>query len=339
MFGKTKESAPDPWEGTTHVIVGGAGFLGSHLCDAALQRGARVVAIDSLVTGSLDNIQHLLAEERFEFTRGDGAEAVRNLYLRGPGAVVFWSLAALASPVAYFTRPLETLWAGAEVHRAVLEAATDAGAKIVYASTSETYGDPEVHPQPESYWGNVNPLGLRACYDEGKRFGEAMSMVYRRFYGLDVRIARLFNTYGPRMATDDGRMVPAFLKAALLNEDMTVHDGGQQTRSLCYVDDLIAGLCHLADAPFSKLPDPPVVNLGNPTENTVREVAEACWKAAHGPDSAPKLHHTEGNPDDPKRRCPDITRARGLLGWEPTTPLGEGLQHTAEYLRRKLHLS
>lgn len=330
-------STPSPRLGH-NVVLGGAGFLGTHLCRRLLRDGAsQVTCIDSLVTGSLRNVREHAGASAFRFIHGDGADVLRNQYL-GDDVAAVWNLAALASPVWYFNRPLETAWAGAEVHRAAMEFAVARGARFLFTGTSETYGDPQVHPQPESYWGNVNPCGPRACYDESKRYGEMLTSVFFRQYGLDARIARLFNTYGPTMALDDGRMIPAFLAAAIRGVAMPLHGDGSQTRSLIYVDDMIEGLVRLMDVDEDKLPDPPVVNLGNPHETTVREVAERCWAAIHGAGIEPALVVTKRHPDDPNRRCPDIGRAKELLGWEPEVKLEEGLKRTAEWFRGRMRL-
>ena len=318
-----------------HLVTGGAGFLGSHLCGTLLRYGDAVVCVDNLLTGSLRNIETLKKNPQFCFIRGDAVQALTKL--KDEPFDVVWSLAALASPIAYFDRPLETAWAGADVHRTALEFAADRGAKFLYSSTSEVYGSPEIHPQPETYWGNVNSMGPRAVYDESKRYGESLAMVFYRSMGLDVRIARIFNTYGPLTKIDDGRMIPAFLGAALRGNPLPIHGDGAQTRSLCYVNDLIDGFIALSVVERTSLPkDHPVINLGNPTENTVREVAEACWKAVHGPKSEPKIHWTKPHPDDPPRRCPDISRAIEVLCWEPKIGLEDGLQRTAAWLRNEM---
>jgi len=316
---------------STQIVLGGAGFLGSHLCEHLVKEGHVVYCIDNLVTGSLTNLRPF--QKKIQFLRGDAAEVICRLaHLRNITTV--WNLAALASPVAYFDRPLETAWAGAEVHRAALQFATDHNARFVFTSTSEVYGDPAVHPQPETYWGNVNSAGLRACYDESKRYGEALAMIFYRQYGLDVRIARLFNTYGPRMASGDGRMVPAFLTAALKGSALPVHGDGKQTRSMCYVDDTIDGLLSLGAVEATDLPhDHPIINIGNPEETSVLEIAVACWRAVYGPNTDPQLVRTKRHPDDPNRRCPDISRARNLLGWSPKISLEEGLKRACDWFR------
>lgn len=323
------------WRSGPHVVVGGAGFLGSHICDAIMARGGSVVCVDSLVTGSLANIRHLLGGDGFRFERGDGRSVLDALRQdRGLRPATVWSMASLASPVAYATRPMETLWAGSEVHRACLEMAADHGARVVYTSTSEVYGDPEVHPQTEGYRGSVATTGPRSQYDEAKRFGEAMAMVYLRTLGLDVRIARIFNTYGPRMAMDDGRMVPAFLLAALRGAPMRIQGDGSATRSLCFVDDMVDGLMRLCAADLAAIPSPPVVNLGRPDERAVAEVAKLCSDAMHGEGGRHRVVMVEAAQDDPRRRCPDISLAQAVLsGWRPDIALEEGLRRTAAWLR------
>lgn len=322
-----------------HFVVGGAGFLGSHLCTALLLReDVSVWCVDNLVTGSIRNIEHLRQEPRFRFFRADGAEFLKSVGRQEHVATV-WNLAALASPIAYFSRPLETLWAGAEVHRAALEFATDHGARCIFSSTSEVYGDPEVHPQPETYWGRVNPVGFRSQYDESKRYGESMAAVFRRYYGLDIRVARIFNTYGPGMAVDDGRMIPAFFKAAFRKAPLPVHGQGNQTRSLCYVSDLIDGLLALEMASRScleELTPQSTINLGNPHEETVETFARLCWASVHGPDSFANIVYTDRHPDDPGRRCPDIRLAREVLSWQPRVGFKEGLDKTKRWFGSQL---
>lgn len=336
MQGRSDAGACDWWR-RLHVIIGGAGFLGSHICEAIIRNGGRVLCVDSLVTGSLENLQWLMGEGRFSFLRGDGVDRIAELRRGDPGRIgSVWSLAALASPVAYATRPMETLWAGAEVHRACLELAADHGARVVYTSTSEVYGDPEIHPQPESYRGSVDPIGPRSQYDESKRFGEAMAMAYMRTLGVDVRIARLFNTYGPRMALEDGRLVPTFLKAALLGAPLLVQGDGLQTRSLAYVDDIVDALMRLCVLDRQAMPTRPTVNIGAEDERTVLDIAQACLAATGRPTTSQILHGPAAE-DDPRRRRPDISLATALLGgWTPSTPLGVGLARTAEWMRRRL---
>jgi len=298
-----------------HVLIaGGAGFIGSHLTDRLLARGCSVTVVDDLSTGSLANLQGVLDHPRFTYRNADVCDPGA---LQGIDTDVIFALASPASPVAYQSRPLATLAAGSAGTRTCLAAATDQGARMVLASTSEVYGDPLCHPQPESYWGNVNPIGERSMYDEAKRFAEALATAYRREHATNVGIVRIFNTYGPRMDPADGRAFPAFISAALRGEPLTVHGDGMQTRSLCYVDDLVAGLERMAD---SDHPGP--INLGNPDERTILELAHAVIAACQ---SSSPVVFTERPPDDPSQRCPDITRAREVLGWEPRVPLAEGM--------------
>jgi dTDP-glucose 4,6-dehydratase len=304
------------------AVLGGAGFVGSHLCDRLLADGAAlVVSVDSLITGNEANLRHLGPQARFRDVRHDICEPFE---VEGPLDYVF-NLASPASPIDYTQLPLETLRVGARGTEHGLELARRKGAVFVQASTSEVYGDPLVHPQSESYWGNVNPIGPRAVYDEAKRFGEALVSAYRRSRGLSVRIVRIFNTYGPRMRLDDGRVVPAFVAQALGGRDFTVFGDGRQTRSFCYVTDLVDGIVRLA---LSEFQEP--VNLGNPHEMTILQFAEAVRTAAGG---GGRIVHLPLPKDDPQRRRPDITRARQLLGWEPRTSLADGLRETIAYFR------
>jgi dTDP-glucose 4,6-dehydratase len=306
------------------LVMGGAGFIGSHLCERLLADGAaRVVALDNLVTGSTDNLSGLLGRPGFEDVRQDVSEPFT---VKGELHYVF-NLASPASPVDYHLLPLETLRAGSRGTEHGLQVAEAAGAVFLQASTSEVYGDPLVHPQREDYWGNVNPVGPRAVYDEAKRYGEALVSAYRRTRRLPVRIARIFNTYGPRMRLRDGRVVPAFVTQALAGEDFTIFGDGSQTRSFCYVKDLVDGLVRLAS---SQVEDP--VNLGNPVEMTILQFANAVRAAAGG---GGKTTFLPLPLDDPKQRQPDITRARTLLGWEPRVALAEGLQETIGWFRRQ----
>jgi dTDP-glucose 4,6-dehydratase len=303
------------------LISGAAGFIGSHLCDRLLADGHSIVAIDNLITGSLNNIAHLGNHPRFEFRNQD---VIRPVECGGPLDGVL-HLASLASPKEYLAHPIETLESGSTGTGHMLEAARRAGARFLLTSTSECYGDPLEHPQAESYWGNVNPVGERSCYDESKRYAEALTMAWHRVHGLGTNIARIFNTYGPRMALGDGRVVPAFLESVLKGRPVTLFGEGLQTRSFCYVSDMVDGLVRLM---FSGERYP--VNLGNPREITVRELADLIQKLA-GSD-LPLT--TEPLPqDDPKRRCPDISKARALLGWEPKVGLEEGLRLTYDYFR------
>jgi dTDP-glucose 4,6-dehydratase len=304
------------------VVLGGAGFLGSHLCERLLSDGAReVVAVDNLVTGSERNLRELRERPGFHFLRQD---VTTPFVVSGPVDFVF-NLASPASPIDYAQLPIETLRVGSLGTEHGLQLAREKGAVFLQASTSEIYGDPLVHPQREDYWGNVNPIGPRAVYDEAKRYGEAMVAAYQRLHGVQTRIARIFNTYGPRMRLKDGRVVPAFVGQALRGEDFTVFGDGSQTRSFCYVSDLIDGLVRLA---MSDVQDP--VNLGNPREMTILHFAEAVRAASGG---GGRIRHLPLPKDDPKQRQPDITRARALLGWEPKIALEEGLRLSLAYFR------
>ena len=303
------------------VITGGAGFLGSHLCDHLLGRGIAVVAIDNLLTGSLDNIAHLSGNPAFSFQRQDVTEY---LDVEGPVDAVL-HFASPASPIDYALLPIETIKVGTlGTHRA-LGLALAKGARFLLASTSEVYGDPEVHPQPETYWGHVNPVGPRSIYDEAKRAAEAFTMAYHNHHGLDTRIVRIFNTYGPRMRRHDGRAVPAFVTQALAGEPITVFGEGSQTRSLCYVDDLIDGI-HRLLASDHPLP----VNIGNPSEITMLELARMVRELCG---STSEIVFEPLPVDDPRRRRPDITLARKLLAWEPRVPLEDGLARTIAWWR------
>jgi len=305
--------------GRSAVVMGGAGFVGSHLCEALLDEGAsRVVSVDNLVTGNLRNLEGLHGRPGFEVLHQD---VTLGIPVEGALDYVF-NLASPASPIDYARIPLETLRVGSYGTEQGLLLATARKATFLQASTSEVYGDPLVHPQREDYWGNVNPVGPRACYDEAKRFGEALCVSFAQVHGTRVRIARIFNTYGPRMRLNDGRVVPAFVSQALEGRDFTIFGDGLQTRSFCYVEDLVDGLLRLA---LSDVEGP--VNLGNPTELTLLEFAEAVRAAAGG---GGKLVHLPLPKDDPRQRKPDITRARTLLGWNPTVGLEEGLARTLE---------
>jgi dTDP-glucose 4,6-dehydratase len=309
-------------DGARHaVVLGGAGFLGSHLVDRLLGDGFKVTAIDNLVTGQVQNLAHLADVDRFAFLEANVDEAVP---VDGPVDIVF-HFASPASPPAYLAEPFVTLRAGSAATLEWLEVARGHGARFVLASTSEVYGDPLVNPQPESYWGNVNPVGPRSVYDEAKRFAEAATMAYRRTYGLDTGIVRIFNTYGPRMRFDDGRAVPNFIMAALDGAPMPIHGDGTQTRSLCYVDDLIAGIVAFA---MSDHPGP--MNIGNPHELTIAEVAVTI-AAAVGVE--PDLEYQPRPEDDPTVRRPDISLAQDVLGWQPGVELDEGLRRTIDWFR------
>jgi nucleoside-diphosphate-sugar epimerase len=305
------------------LVAGGAGFLGSHLCDRLLARGDRVVCVDDLSTGRRANVAHLLDEPGFTFVEAD---VTRPIPATGPFDIVC-HLASPASPPAYLRRPMETLAAGSEATRLLLERADADGARFLLASTSEVYGDPAVHPQDESYRGNVDPVGPRSVYDEAKRFAEALTMAFHRTRGTDVAIARIFNTYGPRLAPGDGRVVSNFIVQALATAPLTVYGDGTQTRSLCFVDDEVEGLVALL---ASTLVGP--VNIGNPDERTVLDLATRVLRVT-GSRSEIALHPLPA--DDPTRRCPDITLARRALGWEPTVPLDEGLARTAASFARE----
>jgi dTDP-glucose 4,6-dehydratase len=305
------------------LVTGAAGFLGSHLSEYLLDKGFSVVGMDNLLTGAVSNIEHLTGRD-FVFVKHD---VTNYIALEGPLDLIF-HFASPASPIDYLRVPIQTLKVGSLGTHNALGLAKAKKARFLIASTSEVYGDPLVHPQREDYWGNVNPVGPRGVYDEAKRFSEAMTMAYHRFHGVETRIVRIFNTYGPRMRVEDGRAIPAFLSQALKNEDVTVFGDGSQTRSLCYVSDLIEGIFRLM---MSNMPDP--VNIGNPREMTIRELAETII-ALTG--SKSRIVSKPLPVDDPKVRQPDITRARTLLAWEPKVPLDEGLRVTLDYFRRKL---
>ena len=305
------------------VITGAAGFIGSHLAEALLDRGYSVVGIDNLLTGDIGNIAHLHNRD-FEFIKHD---VTNYIYLPGPvHYVLHW--ASPASPIDYLELPIPTLKVGALGTHKALGLAKAKGAKFVIASTSEVYGDPIEHPQKESYWGNVNPVGPRGVYDEAKRFAEAMTVAYHRYHGLDTKIVRIFNTYGPRMRIRDGRAVPAFISQALRHEDVTVFGNGHQTRSFCYISDLVDGIIRLM---LSAENDP--VNIGNPAEMTIEDIAKTIIEMTG---SKSRIVYKPLPVDDPKVRKPDITRARTLLGWEPKVGLREGLTSTIEYFKTKV---
>lgn len=310
----------------TVLITGAAGFLGSHLCDRFLAEGFRVIGMDNLLTGSLDNIAHLFSEADFEFYHHDVSKFV---HVPGPLHYIL-HFASPASPNDYLKLPIQTLKVGALGTHNLLGLAKAKQARILVASTSEVYGDPEVHPQSEEYWGHVNPVGPRGVYDEAKRFQEAITMAYHRVHGLETRIVRIFNTYGPRMRLDDGRVLPAFMSQALRGEDLTVFGDGSQTRSFCYVDDLIEGIVRLL---FSDYPYP--INIGNPEEITIREFAEEIIRLTA---SQSAIVYRPLPQDDPKQRRPDISKARQLLGWEPKVSRTEGLRRTLEYFRQKVYM-
>jgi dTDP-glucose 4,6-dehydratase len=308
------------------LITGAAGFLGSHLCDRFLAEGHEVVGLDNFITGSPDNVAHLFGNERFRFVRHDVTDFV---YVEGnlDGVLHF---ASPASPVDYLEHPIPTLKVGSLGTHKVLGLAKAKGARFLLASTSEVYGDPKIHPQPESYWGHVNPVGPRGVYDEAKRFAEAMTMAYHRYHDVDTRIVRIFNTYGPRMRPSDGRVVSNFIVQALRGDPISIYGDGSQTRSFTYVDDLIDGIFRLF---FSSQVEP--VNLGNPNEFTVRQLAELVLEMT-GSDSQPERHPLPA--DDPQVRQPDITLAREALGWEPKVELRAGLERTIPYFRERLKI-
>lgn len=316
-------SASTP-SGKTAVVTGGAGFLGSHLCERLLAEGHRVVAVDNFVTGRPRNIEHLMPREDFQFLERDVSDPFT---VDGPVDYVL-HFASPASPIDYLELPIQTLKVGSLGTHNSLGLAKAKGARILLASTSEVYGDPLIHPQPESYWGNVNPVGPRGVYDEAKRFAEAMVMAYHRVHGLEVRIVRIFNTYGPRMRPRDGRVVPAFMQQALTGEPLTVFGDGGQTRSFCYVDDLVDGIYRLLQCDHTG-----PVNIGNPHEMTILEFAERIL-ALTG--SASTIEHKDLPVDDPKTRQPDISLARSVLDWQPRVPLDEGLGKTLAYFREVL---
>ena len=308
----------------TSVVTGAAGFLGSHLTDLLLARGHKVIGIDNFITGTVDNIAHLGGNPNFRFIQQDVTEF---LFLDGPVNHV-WHFASPASPFDYLNFPIQTLKVGSLGTHKALGLAKEKKARFLLASTSEIYGDPLVHPQTEDYWGNVNPIGPRGCYDEAKRFAEALTMAYCREHQVETRIARIFNTYGPRMRRHDGRVVPSFIGQALKNRPVTVFGRGRQTRSFCYVSDLIEGIYRLMMSEYG-LP----MNLGNPTELTMLELARQIIRATG---SRSKIVFKPLPQDDPKQRQPDITKAKGILGWMPMVPLSRGLTDTITYFRTKV---
>jgi dTDP-glucose 4,6-dehydratase len=308
----------------TSVVTGGAGFLGSHLTDRLLAEGHRVVAIDDLITGNVANIEHLAGNPDYRFVNHDVTD-----FIYVPGSVNFvWHFASPASPVDYLHFPIPTLKVGSLGTHNSLGLAKEKGAAFLLASTSECYGDPLVHPQNEDYWGNVNPIGPRGVYDEAKRFAEAITMAYHRYHSLDTKIVRIFNTYGPRMRLNDGRVVPAFIGQALSGESLTIFGDGSQTRSFCYVSDLIDGIFRLM---MSSYHEP--VNVGNPREMTILEFAEHILRITG---SASRIEHRPLPVDDPKVRQPDISRARAILGWEPKVDFEDGIRETIAYFRGRM---
>src|SRR5579871_806274 len=303
------------------MVTGGAGFLGSHLCDALLAEGHSVLAVDNLLTGNTDNLEHLRREPRFELRQQDICEP----FDFGKVDYVF-HLASPASPVDYSIHGIATLRVGSLGTFHALESAKAYGARFFLASTSECYGDPEEHPQKETYWGNVNPIGPRSVYDEAKRFSEAATVAYRRYHKLDTRIVRIFNTYGPRMQINDGRVVPNFMKQSLQGQDLTVYGDGSQTRSFCYVSDEVDGILRLA-----RSSEPGPVNIGNPAEFTIVECAKVVLQVTG---SKSKISYEPLPADDPKQRRPDITKAKTLLGWEPKIELTTGLKMSLDYFKQ-----
>ena len=306
------------------LITGGAEFLGSHLCERLLDEGLEVVCMDNLITGALENIEHLVGRDGFIFVNHD----VTN-FIHVPGKLDFiLHFASPASPIDYLKLPIQTLKVGSLGTHKALGLAKSKGARFLLASTSEVYGDPLVHPQPEDYWGNVNPVGPRGVYDEAKRFGEAITMAYQRHHGVETRIVRIFNTYGPRMRAGDGRVVPTFINQALKNEPLTAFGDGKQTRSFCFADDLIEGIWRLLNSDEA---DP--VNIGNPTEMTVLQFAEEVIRQIG---SKSEITFVDLPEDDPKVRQPDITKAKRVLDWQPTIELEEGLRATIEHFAKRL---
>ncbi len=308
------------------LVTGGAGFLGSHLCDRLLAEGHTVVAMDNLITGNTDNIAHLAGNDRFSFIKHDVSNYI---FLAGEldGILHF---ASPASPIDYLELPIQTLKVGSLGTHNALGLAKAKGARLLLASTSEVYGDPLVHPQTEDYWGHVNPIGPRGVYDEAKRFAEAITMAYHRYHGLETRIVRIFNTYGPRMRLNDGRVVPNFVKQALAKQPLSIYGDGSQTRSFCYVSDLVDGIYRLF---LSDEPEP--TNIGNPTEMTISEFAETINRATGNPAG---IQYNPLPTDDPKQRRPNIDKARRVLGWEPKVDLAQGLEQTIPWFAKQLGL-
>jgi dTDP-glucose 4,6-dehydratase len=315
---------PDTSTKPVSVITGGSGFLGSHLSDRLLAEGHRVIAVDNLITGNTANIEHLAGNQDFKFIRHDVTE-----YIFIPGKVDYvWHFASPASPIDYLKIPIPTLKVGSLGTHNALGLAREKGAAFILASTSECYGDPLIHPQTEDYWGNVNPIGPRGVYDEAKRFAEAITMAYHRFHGMNTHIVRIFNTYGPRMRLNDGRVVPAFIGQALTGEPMTIFGDGTQTRSFCYVSDLIDGIFRLMMSDFHE-----PVNIGNPREMTISEFGEEIRKITG---TKSKIEYKPLPVDDPKVRQPNIDRARKVLGWEPKVDFDKGIRETIEYFRPRV---
>ncbi len=312
---------------TRILVTGGAGFLGAHICERLLQRGDEVICLDNLYTGSYENIAHLEGQERFSFVEWDVCEPI-NLDVDE-----IYNFACPASPPHYQADPIRTMKISFHGAINMLELARNTGAKMLQASTSEIYGDPHMHPQPESYWGNVNSIGVRSCYDEGKRAAETLIYDYQRTYGINVRVVRIFNTYGPGMNPEDGRVVSNFITQALRGDDITIYGDGSQTRSFCYRDDLVEGIIRLMEAPGSvSFP----VNIGNPSEFTIRELADIVLELIPSPS---RLIFKPLPQDDPMQRCPDISRAREYLNWEPSIALRDGLARTIKYFSTKIATS
>ena len=312
---------------TISVVTGGAGFLGSHLCDRLIAEGHYVICIDNLITGDVANITHLMGNKSFRFIDHD---VTNYIFIDGEVHNIL-HFASPASPIDYLQLPIQTLKVGSLGTHKALGLAKGKNARFLLASTSEVYGDPEVHPQLESYWGNVNPIGVRGVYDEAKRFAEALRMAYHRYHGVDTRIARIFNTYGPRMRLNDGRAIPAFMTQAIRNEDITVFGDGKQTRSICYVDDLMDGIYKLL---ISDVNEP--INIGNPDEISIMQLAN---EIIHLTGNKNKIVYKELPEDDPKVRQPDISKAKKLLGWVPKIERLEGLRRTLKYFREKVESS
>ena len=305
----------------TAVVTGGAGFLGSHLCDRLLAEGFKVICVDNLITGNTNNIAHLINNDNFQFVKHD----ITN-YIYLPGRIDYiLHFASPASPIDYLKFPIQTLKVGSLGTHKALGLAKEKKARFLLASTSEVYGDPAIHPQNEDYWGNVNPIGPRGVYDEAKRFAEAITMAYQRYHGIETRIVRIFNTYGPRMRLDDGRALPAFVGQALRGEDLTVFGDGSQTRSFCFVSDLVDGIFKLL---MSNEKEP--VNIGNPSEITIKQFAEEVLNLI---ETKSRILYKELPADDPKIRQPDITKARKILGWDPRVDRKEGLKITIDYFK------
>ncbi|OPX25421.1 MAG: NAD-dependent dehydratase [Candidatus Latescibacteria bacterium 4484_107] len=306
------------------LITGGAGFIGSHLCDFLLEKGHEVICMDNLITGNMDNIAHLFGRKEFSFVQHD---VTNYIYVAGDLDYIL-HFASPASPKDYLMFPIQTLKVGALGTHKALGLARSKGSKFLLASTSECYGDPLIHPQPEEYWGNVNPIGLRGVYDEAKRFAEATTMAYHRYHGIDTRIIRIFNTYGPRMRKDDGRAIPNFITQALSGQALTVFGDGSQTRSICYVSDLVDGIYKLMNSDV----DTPT-NIGNPEEMTILQLAEKIIAIT---ESESAIAFKSLPEDDPKVRRPDISKARKLLGWEPSVNADEGLRRTVRYFKEQI---